>query len=880
MNKKLITIAIILFTFIATSNICAQPGNLRAGEFLIDTTVVYVPATKNQASAHIATDDTTAFVVWNDTRAGGWDIYGARIDENGNLLDPAGILIGICDQNDPYPDVAFDGTNYLVVWHDAETSGQYDIYGMRVSKEGELLDPEPFIISDATGAQMSPRVAFDGTNYLVVWYDSRGGSYDIYGTRVDQNGTVLNSAGIPISTAADYQYFPDVSFDGTNYMVVWQDQRSGEYDIYGSRVDQDGIVLNSPGIPISTASDEQNRPSIDFDGTNYLVVWDDYRSGSEYDIYGTFLDTAGNVSSPSGIIISNAADNQQMPSVSFDGTNYLVAWHDHRDGGGNYDIYGARVNTSGTVQDPSGIPIANIDAQQLTAVVISYSGQWLAVWRDNQNGGYTDIYGSRISSSGTVTDGDGILISSSAQDQRNPAVASDGTNYLVVWEEARSGGFSPDIYGMLIDASGEQLNEDAIAISTSTGNQAYPAVAFDNDSIYLVVWQDDRSGSGNDIYGTRVSTSGNVLDPPGIAISTATGRQNFPSIAFDGTNFLVVWADERGGSVSTDDIYGTLVEPDGSVLSPSGNVIADDPNWQDNPSVAFDGTNYLVVWGNYATGSFNADIYGVRVNQSGYPVDASSFAIMVDDYGQWFPVVDFDGTNYLVVWDDRRNGNGTPDIYGTIVTPHANVLNASGLPIIPYSGSQNFPFIVFDGTNYLVGCQNSQSETAQNVLGAAVNTGGSVSEIYTIASFNIEPYQTNPAAASGGGSQILVVFPNWAEDIDGNPSNAIRIWGKLRASAGIDEDDNITAKNGKFDLNVSPNITQGICNITFVHSASTPVTLKIFNTAGILLNERIVGNSAGAYDLNIDMNNLPNGTYFFNVSSNDLQETEKAVLVK
>ncbi len=877
MVKKSTIVIIFLFTLFTTLNLYAQSGNLRAGEFLIDTTVVYVPATKNQASARIATDDTTAFVVWNDTRAGGWDIYGARIDENGNLLDPAGILIEICDQNDPYPDIAFDGTNYLVVWHDAETSGQYDIYGMRVSKEGELLDPEPFIISDATGAQMSPRVAFDGTNYLVVWYDSRGGTYDIYGTRVSQDGTVLNSTGIAISTAADYQYFPNVSFDGNNYMVVWQDQRDGVYDIYGSRVAQDGNVLDPAGIQISGATDEQSRPSIDFDGTNYLVVWDDYRSGSENDIYATFIDTSGNVLNPAGITISSAADNQYMPSVSFDGTNYLVTWYDRRDGA-NYDIYGTRVDQSGVIQDASGIAISNIDVTQVTPAVISYSGQWLAVWRDNQNGGYTDIYGSRISSSGTVTDGDGILISSSAQDQRNPAVASDGTNYLVVWEEARSGGFSPDIYGTLIDASGRQLNEDAIAISTSTGSQQYPAVAFDNDSTYLVVWQDDRSGSGNDIYGTRVSTSGNVLDPPGIAISTATGRQQFPSIAFDGTNFLVVWADERGGSVSTDDIYGTLVEPDGSVLSPSGNVIADDDYWQDHPSVAFDGTNYLVVWDDYGSGTFETDIYGVRVNQSGIPIEDSSFAISTADNIQYYPAVAFDGTNYMVVWFDKRNGNAS-DIYGARVHKNGYVLDASGLPIIPYSGTQQFPFIVFDGTNYLVGCQNSQSETVQNVLGAAVNTGGSTIEIYTIASFNIEPYETNPAAASGGGSQILVVFPNWAGDINGNPANAVRIWGKIRMAAGVEENYDIKSENGKFDLNVSP-ISQGICNISFVNSASKQVKLKIFNIAGILLDEKIVGDRQGAYDLNIDMSNLPNGAYFISVSSDNTSEKQKMVLIK
>jgi hypothetical protein len=326
MNKKPCVIIIFLFTLFTTLNVYA--------EFLIDTTLVYVPATKSQAGARIATDDTTAFVVWYDCRAGGWDIYGARIDENGNLLDPAGILIATCNENDPPPDVAFDGTNYLVVWHDAEISSPYDIYGARVSKEGELLDPEPFIISDATGSQMGPRVAFDGTNYLVVWYDTRGGaSYDIYGARVAQDGTVLNE-GITISIADSMKYFPDVSFDGTNYMVVWQDKRSGTYDIYGSRVDQDGIVLDPSGIPISTASNEQNRPSIDFDGTNYLVVWDDEQSSSEYEIYGTLLETDGTVLNPSGITISDAANNQQMPSVSFDGTNYLVAWHDNRDGPG------------------------------------------------------------------------------------------------------------------------------------------------------------------------------------------------------------------------------------------------------------------------------------------------------------------------------------------------------------------------------------------------------------------------------------------------------------------------------------------------------------------------------------------------------------------
>ena len=878
MNKKLIIITILLLTFLVTFNSPAQSRDLRAGEFLIDTNIVYIPASGDQYSPNIATDDTTAFVVWYDRRNGtSYDIYGARVDEDGNLLDPAGILIARGGSHDPYANVAFDGTNYLVVWHNREGADPYHIYGMRVSKEGELLDSEQFVICEETGSQQYPAVAFDGTNYLVAWQDTRGGTYDIYGTRVSQDGTVLNSTGIAISTATDYQYFPNVSFDGNNYMVVWQDQRDGVYDIYGSRVAQDGNVLDPAGIQISGATDEQSRPSIDFDGTNYLVVWDDYRSGSENDIYATFLDTSGNVLNPAGITISSAADNQYMPSVSFDGTNYLVAWYDRRDGA-NYDIYGTRVDQSGVVQDASGIAISNIDVTQVTPAVISYSGQWLTVWRDNRNGGYADIYGSRISASGTVTDPSGILIASAAQLQEKPAVAFDGTNYLVVWQEDRVGGPPFDLYGRLIAPTGNQVDVDAIPISTSVGSQQYPAVAFDNDSTYLVVWQDDRSGSGNDIYGTRVSTSGNVLDPPGIAISTATGRQQFPSIAFDGTNFLVVWADERGGSVSTDDIYGTLVEPDGSVLSPSGNVIADDDLWQDNPSVAFDGTNYLVVWDDYGSGTFEEDIYGVRVNQSGIPIDDSSFAISTTAEGQYRPAVAFDGTNYLVVWFDKRNSNAS-DIYGARVHQNGYVLDASGTPIITFSGTQQYPFIVFDGTNYLVGCENYQDESPGNILGATVNTAGTPSEIFTISDFSVDQYVPNPSAASGSDGQMLIVFPEWADSINGNPANTMRIWGNLYPAAGVEEGDDIMSENGKFDLNISP-ISQGICNISFVNSASTPVTLKVFNIAGILLDERIVGDSQGTYNLNIDMSNLTNGVYFISVSSDNICEKQKMVLIK
>src|SRR5215203_3118143 len=103
----------------------------------------------------------------------------------------------------------------------------------------------------APGNQVTPALAFDGTKYLVAWHDRRSGN-DIYGARVSLAGAVLDPGGIPISTAPNPKGRPALAFDGTNYLVAWEDGRLGPVHIYAARVSSAGAVLDSGGIAISS----------------------------------------------------------------------------------------------------------------------------------------------------------------------------------------------------------------------------------------------------------------------------------------------------------------------------------------------------------------------------------------------------------------------------------------------------------------------------------------------------------------------------------------------------------------------------------------------------------------------------------------------------
>jgi hypothetical protein len=183
---------------------------------------------------------------------------------------------------------------------------------------------------------------------------------------------------------------------------------------------------------------------------------------------------------------------------------------------------------------------------------------------------------------------------------------------------------------------------NSINISSAVGVQVSPDVAF-GDSNYLVVWSDGRNAGRFNIYGSRVTPTGTVLDPSGVLIGPATETfQLEPSVAFTGAKFLVVWAyystpfAVAGRFVNCDCTLGDTVR------------IADIAGEPYRTSVAYDGTNFLVVWTQYP------DLLKGQLVSTDGSLIGSSFTIAAGVTTLASGSLCFDGSNYMVIYTVRN----------------------------------------------------------------------------------------------------------------------------------------------------------------------------------------------------------------------------------
>jgi hypothetical protein len=220
----------------------------------------------------------------------------ARLDSSGKPLDAAPILLTQTATGIASPGVAWNGTEFLVVWEDWRAN-QSDVYGARVSKAGALLDTSSIGIATSTSAQRAPKVASDGSGFFVTWMDESVSSSlpRAFGARVGADGSVLDAQGSALSPSDHEQFYPVVCFDGSNYQVAWEDinlSDASKDGMRGALVSPAGTTVAADLVLSATSTDSSLASACRVGGS--LVAW---RGAS------TRVDATGHVLDPTGLLV-------------------------------------------------------------------------------------------------------------------------------------------------------------------------------------------------------------------------------------------------------------------------------------------------------------------------------------------------------------------------------------------------------------------------------------------------------------------------------------------------------------------------------------------------------------------------------------------------
>jgi hypothetical protein len=423
------------------------------------------------------------------------------------------------DQSNPraVPDVS--GGAFIVWQH---YTAIWDIYAQRIDSYGRpLWAPGGVPICEATNDQTGHQVSVDGAGGIVVtWRDFRNGVDDnIYAQRLDGAGTPLwVSNGTTVCADGNTQAEPRIIGDDTGgAYVVWEDYRNASGDVYIQHLNQSGTALWTPdGVPACTTAYNQTDPALASDGLGgVIVVWQDGRKGTEWDIWGQSYGPSGNAqwATWNGRELIDASGDQLRPLITPEGTGgVFMAWLDDR--GADRDIYGQRFdNSANEWWTANGLAICTAtDVQEDHDLVGDINdGSVIIAWRDSRNGLLnSDIYAQKVDLYGNVLwAANGTSVCAAPNHQEAPRIASDGVGGAVVaWHDSRVA-VEPDIYAQRVESAGSALwTTDGEPICRYILYQQLPAIVTDGAGGAIITWRDNRFPLNWDIYAQRVTHDG------------------------------------------------------------------------------------------------------------------------------------------------------------------------------------------------------------------------------------------------------------------------------------------------------------------------------------------------------------------------------------
>ncbi|MDB4962766.1 MAG: Flagellar hook-length control protein FliK [Myxococcales bacterium] len=342
-------------------------------------------------------------------------------------------------------------------------------------------------LTTAPGTSQLPAIVWTGTEAGIAWEDDRDGNVEIYFTRIDARGQRIGS-DVRVTNAPGTSRTPSLVWTGVEYGIAWTDTRDLDEEIYFTRLAADGTKIGAD-TRITNDLQPQTSPSLQWSGTEWLVAWDDQRTGSNVI---SAMRLAANGLSVSALMPLTPGGATPSPDVMVTSTGYGLVYANGPTG--TPEVFYMAL-------DPTGARVGGVVQISPTATAggsyapsLARNGSELVIAYHDDRSGTANIYVQRIDLAGTRIGTEtrvDVAPSSTA-----PAIASNGDGTTVCWYDFRNGSY--DVFAARLDLQGTVVRTD-VPVSTGGSYASACKLVAPNPSIAIVAWTDDRNG-GTEIY--------------------------------------------------------------------------------------------------------------------------------------------------------------------------------------------------------------------------------------------------------------------------------------------------------------------------------------------------------------------------------------------
>jgi hypothetical protein len=447
------------------------------------------------------------------------DLSGVLIDEHG-LAAPAQKLTNEHPSWGPGPftwAVASNGNGFMVVWQQnvGVRDNRYvtELRAIPVGATGFVSQSDRTLI--AGEVTWNPQVTWDGTKYVVTYTFNPVPPYapsmtdrsatDIHELALTTSANVVAPPVQLASRGTESEAFSSAASNGASTLIAWERfLRTDAAQIEAVFSTSASATATSLTIPVSVTA-QQNLAGVALGG-DVLFAWEEILGEEQKRTIFLQRLRGGRPVDGRGIALAPSPLHQAFPALS----KSWIAWteRDLQPYAGNAGVFMNRLRGDASVDDAPPLRLGAAERGS-RVVVADASSVTLAVWVSPSR----QIVAARIRRDGVLLDvAAPLAVTTGLPSNRNPVIASDGDNFLVVWEEERGCLWDPCVPAASLRAA-VVTSSGAVQPSLTLGEFGVSnASAIWNGTEYVVFWnQPYAQNPPRGFVACRIGRGGSLL---------------------------------------------------------------------------------------------------------------------------------------------------------------------------------------------------------------------------------------------------------------------------------------------------------------------------------------------------------------------------------